>query len=122
MNTAIVMLGSNTDAENNQQLAKEKLSAFFEIASESTVITSKALGKNYKADFLNKALILFSDENEKETISIFKDIEIEMGRTPDSKTQGTIPIDIDLIFWNEKLVNEDYNRFEFVRNCVDEIK
>jgi 2-amino-4-hydroxy-6-hydroxymethyldihydropteridine diphosphokinase len=88
---------------------------------ESSVIFSKPLGKHYKADFQNKAIILSSDDNETGTISIFKDIETEMGRTPESKINGSIPIDIDLIFWNEKLVNEDYNRFEFVRICVNEI-
>jgi len=122
MNTAIIMLGSNADAENNLQLAKEKLSARFEIAKESSVDLSKPLGKNYKSDFLNKAMMLLSDDNEKETVSIFKDIEAEMGRTPTSKSEGIIPIDIDLIFWNDKLASQDYERFDFVRYCINEIK
>ena len=122
MNTAIIMLGSNADAENNLHLAKEKLSARFEIAKESSVVLSKPLGKNYKSDFLNKAMMLLSDDNEKETVSIFKDIEAEMGRTPTSKSEGIIPIDIDLIFWNDKLASQDYERFDFVRYCINEIK
>jgi len=122
MNTAIIMLGSNVDAEENLQSAKEKLSDIFELVRESSVVISKPNGNNYKSDFYNKAIILLSVENEEETISIFKDIELEMGRTVNSKKKGIIPIDIDLIFWNEKLVHEDYERFEFVRTCIDEIK
>ena len=122
MNTAIIMLGSNVDAENNLQLAKEKLCTIFEIVRESAVVKSKPQGENYKSEFLNKAIILSSDDNENGTISIFKDIELELGRTQHSKLKGTIPIDIDLIFWNDKLVNQDYTQFEFVRTCVDEIK
>ncbi len=122
MNTAIIMLGSNVDAEENLQSAKEKLSDIFELVKESSVVISKPNGNNYKSDFYNKAIILLSVENEEETISIFKDIELEMGRTVNSKKKGIIPIDIDLIFWNEKLVHDDYNRFEFVRTCIDEIK
>ena len=122
MNTAIIMLGSNVDAEENLQSAKEKLSDIFELVRESSVVISKPNGNNYKSDFYNKAIVLLSVENEEETISIFKDIELEMGRTVNSKKKGIIPIDIDLIFWNEKLVHEDYERFEFVRTCIDEIK
>jgi len=45
-----------------------------------------------------------------------------MGRTPTSKSEGIIPIDIDLIFWNDKLASQDYERFDFVRYCINEIK
>jgi len=27
-----------------------------------------------------------------------------------------------LIFWNDNLMRNDYNRFPFVKKCVDEIK
>lgn len=121
MNTAIVMLGSNTDALNNLNRAKELLSACFEIVKESSVISSKPVGKNYKSEFSNKAVILLSVETEEETKSIFKDIETEMGRTQQSKKTGIVPIDIDLIFWNDKQVHVDYDRFDFVRNCIKEI-
>ena len=44
-----------------------------------------------------------------------------MGRDAECKLTGIIPIDIDLIFWNQSLVHEDYNRFEYVKSCVNEI-
>jgi 2-amino-4-hydroxy-6-hydroxymethyldihydropteridine diphosphokinase len=122
MNTAIIMLGSNVDEDNNLQSAKEKLSTNFEIVRESAVVISNPLGKHYKSKFHNKAIVLLSVETKDETISIFKDIELEMGRISDSKKNGIIPIDIDLIFWNGKLVHGDYERFEFVRNCINEIR
>lgn len=116
------MLGSNVDAEDNLKSAKEKLSTNFEIVKESAIVISKPLGKHYTSNFYNKAIILLSVETKEETVSIFKDIELEMGRTSDSKNKGIIPIDIDLIFWNKKLVHKDYERFEFVRNCINEIQ
>ena len=36
MNTAIIMLGSNTNAEQNIDLAKEKISEIYEIVSVSS--------------------------------------------------------------------------------------
>lgn len=122
MNIAIIMLGSNIKTDINLELAKEKLSTYFDIIKESSIITSKPYGKHYLSDFRNKAVKLLSVETKEETISIFKNIEMEMDRTLESKQSGKIPIDIDLIFWNENQVHQDYDRFEFVRKCVDEIR
>lgn len=121
MNTAVIMLGSNINPEENIELAKEKLSEYFEFVSHSNQYKTKPVGKNYQSDFHNEALKLLSEETAEETKDIFKQIEKEMGRTPESKTNGLIPIDIDLIFWNQKQVHDDYSRFDFVKSCVDEI-
>jgi 2-amino-4-hydroxy-6-hydroxymethyldihydropteridine diphosphokinase len=122
MNTALIMLGSNSNADHNLELSKEKLSEYFELVSQSSRLFTKPFGKHYTADFQNEAIKILSSETADETRIIFKQIEMEMGRTPESKKLGLIPIDIDLIFWNEKLLHEDYNRFDFVKTCVDEIK
>ena len=121
MNTAITMLGSNFNATDNIELAIEKLSDHFELISQSTILISKPVGEKYKVDFHNIALKLSSDETAQETKLIFKEIENELGRTPESKQLGIIPIDIDLVFWNENLIHPDYDRFDFVRKCIDEI-
>lgn len=122
MNTAIIMLGSNSNADINLELAKDLLSSYFDVVKESSTTTSKPFGKNYHADFWNKALKILSVETKEETIYIFKNIEAEMGRTADSKKSGIIPIDIDLIFWNDNQVHSDYDRFDFVRKCINEIR
>ncbi|HNZ62148.1 MAG TPA: 2-amino-4-hydroxy-6-hydroxymethyldihydropteridine diphosphokinase [Paludibacteraceae bacterium] len=122
MNTAIVLLGSNVDADQNIDAAKDRLSEFFEIDLCSSRIESEAIGENYVTPFLNEAVKLYSDETSEETIAIFKQIEVELGRTPESKKKGIVPIDIDLIFWNDNLMRNDYHRFPFVKKCVDEIR
>jgi len=122
MNTAIIILGSNYNANQHIDLAKEKLSEYYEIVSSSTCCVSSPVGKHYKDVFYNEAVKLLSDETAEETRANFKQIEIDLGRSPESKKSGIVPIDIDLIFWNEVLVHTDYERFEFVRKCIDEIK
>ena len=122
MNTALIMLGSNSNADQNLELTREKLTEYFEIISQSTRLVTKPFGKQYIGDFQNEAIKILSAETADETKNIFKQIEMELGRTPESKQLGVIPIDIDLIFWNEKLLHDDYSRFDFVRICVDEIK
>lgn len=122
MNTALIMLGSNSNADQNLELSKEKITEYFEIVSQSSRLFTKPSGKQYVGDFYNEALKILSAETADETRNIFKQIEVEMGRTAESKKTGLIPIDIDLIFWNDKLLHEDYNRFDFVKICVDEIR
>jgi len=122
MNTAILMLGSNFNTEQNINLAKEKISEYYEIVSVSSRIITLPFGKQYKSDFQNEAVKLLSDETAEDTKATLKQIETELGRTPESKKQGIIPIDIDLIFWNETQMHADYDRFDFVRKCVNEIK
>jgi 2-amino-4-hydroxy-6-hydroxymethyldihydropteridine diphosphokinase len=121
MNIGLIMLGSNTNAENNIELAIEKLSEHFDIERTSTMLITKPIGKKYKSDFHNIALKILSAETAEETKSIFKQIELEMGRTTISKQKGEISIDIDLIFWNNIQVHNDYDKFDFVRKCIDEV-
>jgi 2-amino-4-hydroxy-6-hydroxymethyldihydropteridine diphosphokinase len=121
MNTVIIMLGSNSQAETNITLTTKKLAAFFDIVAQSSLIITEPFGYHYVNDFHNIALKLLSDKTAEETRLVFKQIEREMGRTPGSKKEGIIPIDIDMIFWNQTLVHNDYNRFDFVKRCVDDL-
>ena len=90
MNTALIMLGSNSHPEQNIELAIEKLSQFFEIEKQSSLVETKPHGKHYIGNFHNLALRILSEETSEETKLIFKDIEKEMGRSPESKTKGTM--------------------------------
>jgi|GEM_PF-1044928 len=121
MNTAVVMLGSNYQKEENLERAKELLSDFFEITDQSAVYTTKPVGEKHKNEFLNQALILLSADTAKETQKHFKHIEDLLGRSPLTNMMGDVPIDIDLLYWNGQLKRNDYEKFEFVRECIDEL-
>lgn len=44
----------------------------------------------------------------------FKQYEKDCGRTPDSKKKGVIPIDIDIVIWNDEILkNQDFNQSYF---------
>jgi 2-amino-4-hydroxy-6-hydroxymethyldihydropteridine diphosphokinase len=122
MNTAVVMLGTNINQDENLILAKEKLRDFFEILDESTILVTKPIGKKYINDFHNQAVKILSDDSAKEITSHFKHIENEMGRSSETSKQGIVPIDIDLILWNGVQKRNDYDKYAFVKKCVDEIK
>ena len=122
MNTAIIMLGSNTEATLNMELAIGKLVDWYEITDKSLPVVTEPIGAHCFPEFHNVAIKLLITESFEDTKATFKQIEKLIGRKPESKITGIIPIDIDLIFWNDILVHEDYNRYEYVRNCVNEIR
>ena len=122
MNTAIVMLGANINQEENLIIARNRLNDFFEILDESTILITQPIGKKYKTEFHNQAIKILSDDTAKETVKHFKHIENEFGRSAQTNQRGEVPIDIDLIFWNGVQKRSDYDKYPFVKQCVDEIK
>ena len=122
MNTALIMLGSNSQPVINLALAKEKLALYFQIESCGNELITASVGGHYLSPFTNIAMKVLTSHSQVEAKLLLKKIEMEMGRTQDCKQQGVIPIDIDLIFWNENLVHRDYIRFPFVKSCIDQLK
>lgn len=118
---AIISLGSNTE-KKILELATILLAETFQLISQSEIIESNAIGEHYQSPFYNQAIKLLSGYEKDETIQIFKETEIKLGRTPQSKSKGIVPLDIDLIIWEGVVYKDDYYRFDFVRKCVDEIK
>ena len=107
MNTAVVMLGANLNGEDNIRKIREKLSDYFEIIDESSILVTKPIGKKYKTNFVNQAIKIITDESAKSVVKTFKTIENQMGRSAFTNLRGEVPADIDLIFWNgEKKRNE----------------
>jgi 2-amino-4-hydroxy-6-hydroxymethyldihydropteridine diphosphokinase len=122
MNEGIIMLGSNVDAEENIRIAKEKINDKYEIIVESVALITMPRNKKYKNYFLNQAIKILSDEYYADTVHFFKQIEKELGRTEEGKKEGLIPIDIDFVFWNDTAMRNDYDKWDFVRTCIDQIK
>jgi len=122
MNEGIIMLGSNVNAEENIAIAKDKINDRYEIIDESNLLITLPRNTKYKNHFINQAIKILSDESSADSIRFFKQIEADLGRTPEGKENGLIPIDIDFVFWNETVMRDDYEKWDFVRICIDQIK
>jgi len=122
MNEGIIILGSNYNQEENLLKAKEKINDKYEIIDESNILITLPRKSSYKSHFLNQAIKILSDEYYHDSVRFFKQIEQELGRTPEGKAKGIIPIDIDFVFWNDEAMRDDYEKWDFVRICIDQIK
>lgn len=103
-NRAILSLGSNTNKEKNMERAAEMLRAHFVFIQFSQSVYTEPIDCPLSTTFLNRVAVLYSEKNPEEIRSILKDIECRIGRRPEDKSQGRVPIDIDLLQWNDHVL------------------
>lgn len=103
-NRAILSLGSNTNKEKNMERAAEMLRAHFVFIQFSQSVYTEPIDCPLSTTFLNRVAVLYSEKNPEEIRSILKDIECRVGRRPEDKSQGRVPIDIDLLQWNDHVL------------------
>ena len=122
MNTSIIVFGSNIDPQKNIRLAKRLISKRFQVLSESRFLKTKPVGVIEQPDFINGALLI-QTELERELFRLeLKKIEYKRGRRKTkTKNYGPRMIDIDILVWNDQVVNQDFYDREFVRDFVFEL-
>ena len=122
MNTAILGLGSNIEPQKNIHLAKKILSEKFKVLNESKFVSTKPVGIVDQPDFINGALLVQTQADYDELRSCLKDIECQLGRSHDSvKSYGPRTMDIDILVWNDTVIDRDFYEREFVKNFVLEL-
>lgn len=116
MNKFVLSLGSNSeDREYQMDLAFRHLKSAFDGVESSAIYETDALnGKD--APYLNSVVVGFTNMEYNEMVECMKKWEKQCGRTSDSKHKGIIPIDIDVVVWNNTIVRDkDYNMPYFIR-------
>lgn len=99
-NHAILSIGTNhTDRDSRIAEAIQWLSGTFRVRSCSEVYEMPAINGTDRP-YLNAVAAIDTDTCLPELIDLLKRYETQCGRTPHSKTEGVIPIDIDVIIWN----------------------
>jgi 2-amino-4-hydroxy-6-hydroxymethyldihydropteridine diphosphokinase len=120
-NSYIIGISSNYDSEQNIASALAKLQSLFVDLICTNFIKTNPIGMPDEMAFHNGLAHFFSDEEPKAIKLIFKKIETELGRTSDKKKNGIIPIDIDIIVWNDTIVSKDIER-DYVQELLSELK
>lgn len=121
MNTAILGIGSNLDAENNIERARVIISKELTLLTESAFVSTEAVDMPGEPDFLNGAFKIETTLDFDELKGYLKKIEGLLGRDPSHKINESRTIDIDIIVFNAEVVNNDFKRYAFVREAVLEL-
>jgi 2-amino-4-hydroxy-6-hydroxymethyldihydropteridine diphosphokinase len=70
---------------------------------------------NNPALFLNRVAVAFTSEEPDRLVAAFKQTERTLGRTTNGKSEGIIPIDIDLLQWNDLILKPEDLQREYVK-------
>ena len=105
MNNAIIGLASNrNEGENILRQTIEKLSRNFRSARFSDCYLTDPVGSCSKRMYWNCTGIIETDLEQDTLKNLFKTMEREAGRMSDCKQTGDIPLDIDIVVWNNNVV------------------
>ena len=117
----VIGLGSNIDPEANLEQAVQELESRFKVSKRSKWIQTKPIGIQDQPDFYNGALLLETELEQQSLKKELKRIEDILGRDRSLPKFGPRTIDLDILIWNKKVVDEDYYKRDFLRKGVEEI-
>ena len=114
MNNVVLCIGSNTPGRGDIiSTVISKLRIFMKNMRQSSVYeceTHSGIGNTYFNTVVKCETSLTFDE----IYDFTKAMEREMGRTPESKITGVMPLDIDIVLWNETVIHpQDFTLYHF---------
>ena len=121
MNQCIIGIGSNVDAEKNIRRALEFLGASFPILGISEMIETEPIGIKNQPKFTNGAVKIETGLEQNELQQYLKKLEDQLGRDRSLPKFGPRTIDLDIIIWNNRVVDDDYYERDFLRKSCAEL-
>lgn len=121
MNTCIVAIGSNIEASKNIAEMIKLLSEELTIQKISKFETTKPIGLINQADFTNGAMLVQTTLDIDSLKKLLKQTEDNLGRDRTVDNNGPRTIDLDILVWNNRIVDNDYFEREFLRISAGEL-
>ncbi|MEE8573792.1 MAG: 2-amino-4-hydroxy-6-hydroxymethyldihydropteridine diphosphokinase [Thermodesulfobacteriota bacterium] len=122
MNSAIVCVGSNVDAENSIKAATELLEKEQVLVASSVFVRTTPVGLSDQPDFTNGALKIETELDITELRAYLKSLEARLGRVRGGDKNGPRVIDLDLVVFGGAIVDDDFEKYDFVREAVIELQ
>lgn len=118
---AVIGVGSNINAEENIAGMLKILGEEVEIIKVSQMVRTEAIGVDNQPDYTNGAIKVSTTSSREEFIRMLKTIEDKLGRDRSVPSHSPRTMDLDLVVWNGRIVDEDYYTRDFLRRSVQEV-
>ncbi|MCA9401847.1 MAG: 2-amino-4-hydroxy-6-hydroxymethyldihydropteridine diphosphokinase [Candidatus Omnitrophica bacterium] len=122
MNQVIIGLGSNIEPKKNIYEAFLHLSHEFLVTAKTAFTPTKAIGHKPQPDFINGCVLIETPLSQRELTHKLKKIELDMGRIRTADKYAPRVIDLDVIVWNDEIVDQDVYQRDYLRKSVLELK
>lgn len=121
MSRAVIGIGSNTpDRTERVAAAIGWLGSVFSEGFHSSAYVTRALN-GHDPDYLNAVMSVESDRPMDEVNTMLKDYERTSGRTAVSKLHGEVPIDLDIVVWDGRIVRPKDFGYRYFLQGYDEL-
>ena len=121
MNTCVIGIGSNIEAEKNIPKMLEILKTHVDILKISSLIQTRPIGIRNQPDFTNGAVKIKTKLEIDILNQLLKNIENQMGRDRSGPKFGPRSIDLDIVVWNDEIIDMDYYTRDFLQKSVLEV-
>lgn len=121
MNDCIIGIGSNIDANRNIAEMLGLLGKEVEIVQVSEMVQTKPIGIADQPDYTNGAVRIMTVMNLDELSVFLKALEDRMGRDRAQPKFGPRNIDLDILIWNNTIIDQDFYTRDFLRNSAAEL-
>ena len=121
VNTVVIGVGSNIQPQKNIALAKQKLKSCHCIIGESRIHETEPIGYRYQPNFYNGVILIETEQSYEECKKSLMEIEVALGRKRGKNKYSPRTIDLDIVVWNGRVVDDDYYEREFLREAVLEV-
>lgn len=111
----IICLGSNFQASEHLAAAREMIAALAGDVVWGDTLTTAAEPARDNVTYQNCAALLTTEKEIEEVKALFKDMERQAGRTPESKRLGIIPLDIDILTYDNQVIKAEDLRKKYVQ-------
>lgn len=121
MNDCIIGIGSNIDADKNIAEMLSLLGNEVKIVQVSQMVRTKPIGIAEQPDYTNGAVLIKTSMNLDELSVFLKALEDRMGRDRSQPKFGPRNIDLDILIWNNTIIDQDFYTRDFLRNSAAEL-
>jgi len=121
MTRYIVSVGSNIDPESNVKAAFAKIQLLDPKSTSATWLYTKAQGDTNQPDYINTAFLFHCDYDKTHLKQTLLKIEHDLGRIRTKNKNAARPIDLDITQIDDCIIDGDYQKYAFVKVCVDEL-
>ena len=121
MKVCVVGIGSNIDPRNNISESTTMLKTHWPQLKLSSFIETEPIGFTGQSNFLNGAAMFYTDLSQQEVKSILKGIEARLGRIRTPSRNGPRTIDLDILVWGGRIVDDDVFTRDFLQKSIGEL-
>jgi len=120
-NDVVLGIGSNIEPLANIEKALKKIKEKVSGLKVSRFVETEPLGFKDQAHFLNGA-VRFKTESDRDPLKKWLlSLEDELGRMRTKNRNAPRTIDLDILVWNGKVVDEDVYERDFLQKAIKEL-